>query len=781
MDSSKSRTRQISEISRLAFRHIFLPINAIIFGVVILLVAFGNTQEGLFLGAIVLVNIALGFGQDVRAWVTLERLQLLTAFRIIRIENGTERSVLLQEIQKGDELKIRLGDQVPCDSIVVSENSLEVNEGLITGESDSFARAPGDALLAGSVVTSGSGIIRAQTPFSESTIAKMTAGLKRYSANPSPIQISIQRIIKYTVYVLLATIAFVVARGMLLHEPDIRIVENIGALASVLVPQGLVVSVTLLFTFGASHFYNRHVLLQEVNATEKFGHIKNLCMDKTGTLTENSLTVEHMKVPDGSPEQDARKISAAYVHASGDSSQIIRAIETFAGSEPGGDVLDTVSFSSWRQYGAVCLRYGASNINVLVGASEVFLPHLESDTERQWLEALIGEYSQAGKHILCVVKTKGSDATKAPREIGAEKLSVVAVFVFGNKLREGIRDSIDFFQERGVVIRILSGDNAETARVIASAAGIHNTDALITGPEMESWDATDFAKNARNYAIFARIRPEQKEKIIEALKKDGFTAMVGDGANDALALKKADLGIAMADGSSATRQIAAVVLMGNSFTELPGGVRLADSMIENIEIFASIFMNQTFVSFLLFVALSLAGFDFPLTPLNISFINYFAVGMPGILISYWAIRPLQKTTPVGKAPFLRRVLPLPAALSVVEAAAALVLFAWAQANNTVPASLLIITFVLSAYCYFLLAPRLYSGPLASVQRIQLLCLGLIEVVVLSAAFKISLVLDFFNIAAPLQAGVTAAVLVALVCAVVQFAAVRVFFRSATAH
>jgi cation-transporting ATPase E len=403
-----------------------------------------------------------------------------------------------------------------------------------------------------------------------------------------------------------------------------------------------------------------------------------------------------------------------------------------------------------------------------VGASEVFLPHLESDKEREWLKALISEYSRAGKHILCVARTKASDATKAPRDIANEKLSIVAVFVLSNKLREGIRDSVNFFQERGVVIRILSGDNPETARVIASAAGIHNTDALITGAEMETWDAADFANNASKYAIFARIKPEQKEKIIEALKKDGFTAMVGDGANDALALKKADLGIAMADGSSATRQIAAVVLMGNSFTELPGGVRLADSMIENIEIFASIFMNQTFVSFLLFAAVSLAGFDFPLTPLNISFINYFAVGMPGILISYWAIRPLPKTTPVGKAPFLQRILPLPLALSVVEAVAALGLFAWAQIHGMVPAPLLIITFILSAYCYFALAPRLYSGPLASIQRIQLLVLGIIELFVLCFAFKIPLVLDFFNIAVPSFSGIEVATFLALLTGAAMF-------------
>ena len=192
--------RQIIEIAHLLARHVFLPINAIIFSVVILLVLFGNTQEGMFLCAIVAINIVMGFVQDVRAWITLERLQLLTAFRILRINpDGSETNVLLQDIRKNDTLRLSLGDQVPCDGELISTAYLEVSEGLITGESDSFARKPKEILLAGSVVTAGSGIIRAKTSFSESAISKMTEGLKRYTANPSPIQISIQRIIQYTV------------------------------------------------------------------------------------------------------------------------------------------------------------------------------------------------------------------------------------------------------------------------------------------------------------------------------------------------------------------------------------------------------------------------------------------------------------------------------------------------------------------------------------------------------------------------------------------------------
>lgn len=772
--------RIIEEVGRIAFRHVFLPINAIIFSVVVLLITFGNANEGLFLGAIVFVNIALGFGQDLRAWIMLERLQVATAPRTLRVNaDGTTESVPLDAIRRGDLLQLKLGDQVPCDGELVSGTSLEVNEGLITGESNSFPRSPGESLLAGSVITSGTGVVRANTPFSESIIAKMTVGLKRYSANPSPIQLSIQRVITYTVYVLVVMIALVVARGYFMHQPELRVIESIGALASVLVPQGLVVSVTLLFTFGAAHFYNRNVLLQEVNATEKFGHIKNLCMDKTGTLTENTLTVESMSIPSGD-ESRARELVAAYLEHSGDSSQLMRAIDSYIGEKRGGSARHALAFSSWRRYGGICIDWeGSADECILAGAPEAFLDHL-SPLEKERLQQFLAEHTSAGKHVMAFVRTESVNGT-VPSSLEASHATLLALFVLVNKLRPGIQDSVNFFQDRGITIRILSGDNAETVRAIASAAGVHGTDAAITGAEMEHWSVADYAQKARDYVIFARIRPEQKEKIIEALKQDGFTAMVGDGANDALALKKADLGIAMLDGSQAARQIAAVVLMHNSFTELPGGVRLADSMIENIEIFASIFLNQTFLSFLLYCTLTLAGFDFPLTPLNISLINYFAVGMPGMLISWWAIMPEARPKPVSKAPFFSRVIPMPLMLSFFELVASAFVYYYALVSGANPTSLLVILFVVMGFLYFTLTPRTHTGEITRAQRIQLLVMGVVDALFLYAAFAIPLVAVFFNVTKPRSTDAFIASLTGIVVGIVMVFIARVISTGQKRH
>lgn len=772
--------RTVREVTLIALRHILLPINAIIFAVVVLLIVFGETREGLFLGSIVLLNIILGFGQDVRAWLLLERLQLLTIPKARRLtSDGREEEIPLEELTKGDRIALKLGDQIPCDGVMLSSNSLEVNEGLITGESDSFAKGEGATVLAGSVVTSGMGTMRVDTSFAESRMAKMARGLKRYSANPSPIQESIETIIRYTVAVLVAVALFIIGRGIITHEATVHIVEQIGALASVLVPQGLVVSTTLLFTYGAGHFYNRHVLLQEVNATEKFGRVKNLCMDKTGTLTENELTVKRLEVPAGGSEAETKEFAALYVRHSGDSSQTIRALANFLPPAPERPIRDTLSFSSWRHYGGIVFAHeadGGADTAVFLGGPEVFSPHVKKDHERTWLAERTAEAAREGNRVLCIARVR---ASQVPHELSGNTLSVAGLFVLDNKLREGVQNAVNFFQDRGVTIRILSGDHPDTVRTIASRAGVKNTSAVITGAEMKGWSVEDYEKKAHDYALFTRIEPEQKEKLIEAFKKDGFTAMIGDGANDALSVKKADLGIALYDGAPATRQIAAVVLMRNSFIELPAGVRLADSMIENIEIFSAIFMNQTFNQFFFFILLALVGLAFPLAPLHITFINYFTVGFSGLLISFWAINPPERTTPASMRPFLARVLPFPLALSVVQTLAMIAIMI--AGSRIIPgvqvAPLLTIGIIVFSLAFLALASEFYSGGLIRARRLALAAFVAIEAVMLYAAFQIPIVLTFFTIPLPSLTGTEIALAIAIIASILQYAVAKSFFAN----
>ncbi len=739
--------RMALEITYLIARNVFILVNIIIFSVVGLLIYFGDMREGLSLAVIISINMVLGIIQDVNAWIVLERLQVLTAMRVTRVRaDGTREIVSPEALAKGDRIALSLGDTVPCDSTLAESRMLEVSESVITGESASFPRAVGEPLLAGSVITAGHGIATADTTFRESRIAKMTARIKRYTVNESPIQRTITTVVTYTGYLLIAAILFIIAHGSLTGAPWVDTVKTIGALSAVLVPQGLVVAATLLFAFGGIHFYRRHVLLREANATEKLARIKNLCVDKTGTLTENALTVETLIVPEGVERAHAETLTRAYV-ASSDTSELMRSLDAFLGKNANElEILGELPFSSWRQYGGALLGDAGAPVAVLAGTPEVFTPHM-SEIHRAWLMEIITKEAGAGKRVFCLVRDEAASALPQTLEDTDARLTPLAVFVLTNQLREGTRATIDFFQERGVRIRVLSGDNTETIQAVTRAAGINQPDKLITGAEMSGWTQADYDERAKDYTIFARIVPEQKEHIIDALKKDGFTAMVGDGANDALAIKKADVGVAMFDGTPATRQIAAVVLMRNSFAELPDGVRLADSIIENLYLFGAVFMNQTALGFFLYVFLTALAHPFPFSPLNIAFTSYFAIGIPNMLIGYWAIRPAGEVGKAGAESFVRKVFPYALTSGAVAALflTGILLIPTNALGAASAATLSVLAFAVLGYLFFVMAPLAYSTAKRPTRGWELLGVGVGEVALAAVVLAIPFARTFFDL------------------------------------
>jgi cation-transporting ATPase E len=736
---------KLREFWQILYRNVFLITNGIIFSVVALLFVFGQFRAATFLGIISLANIIFGLSQDINAWLSLEKLQLLTAPHVLRVnEGGTKSSILAEEVERGDRIALKIGDQVPCDSVLTDALGFEVNEGLITGESSSLVKQKGDHLLAGSVVTAGSGQVQVETVFRESRIARMTEGIKVHSLSASPIQQSLNKVVRYAGYVLVVAIAFAIARGIVVAEPVVSTVLSVGTLASMLVPQGLIFAVTLFFAYGAANLFRKNVLLQEINATEKLGRIKNLCMDKTGTLTENTLTVEAVQVAPNVDGAVAESLVASYIHGTVDTSETLSAVAKFLKNQTPKAVVEAQPFSSWRQYGAVRVESGAGGTAVFVGSPDAFLPHLLSGGEREWLTQLLRVNASEGKRVLCVAQCS---VPTLPKDLSTVELSIVAVFVFHNNIREGISDTVNFFQGRGVHIRIISGDNPETVSAVAKAAGVNNPGKVITGGEIAKWSALDFERNVGQYTVFARIVPEQKEKIIEAFKKDGFTAMVGDGANDALAIKKADLGIAMFDGAPATRQLAAIVLVNNSFTALPGGVELADGIIRDIETFSSVVLNQTLIGLFLFVALSLFGYAYPLTPFNVTLINYFTIGIPSLLISYWTIYPSGKAPRVSTEPFLARVMPFAAWSAVIQTVGVALMFAVNAVYFKVspPNTIVLLAFTALSFTFFACAPAVYQGALSLAKRAQIFSLALAELVLLVASFHVPLFLSFFNV------------------------------------
>jgi cation-transporting ATPase E len=774
--------RILPNVGSIIFRNVFLLVNIIIFFVVILLFIFDNKQAGLFLGIVFFLNTFITIAEDIHARVLLEKLQMLTALRVIRLnQDKTETSILAEEIIKKDLLKLKLGDQVPCEGILISTNNLEISEALITGESDSFSKKEGEKIIAGAIITSGSGIMEAQSLYRESRLAKIAGDVKKYVANPSSIQTAINTVIKYSSYILVVVLLFVFIRGILAHASKLEMVTNAGALASTLVPQGLVVVITLLFAIGAANYSRRNVLFQEINATEKLGRIKNLCIDKTGTLTDNILVVEDMHVIQGFREENARSLVYTCILGLSDSSQTILAVKTYLENNDKEDgkekeIVNALSFSSWRRYGAVEVREDGILQTIFVGTPDIMLPRISNAVEKKWLENVLEENTKTGKRVLCV-----TCANKAglPKDLKEVNLSVMAIFVFRNTLRSGIKDAIKFFQNRGVRIRVLSGDNALTVRAVTESVGIIGAENVVTGKEMEKWSDSDFKIQAHKYTVFAQILPEQKVKLVEAFKKDGFTAMVGDGVNDALAMKKSDLSIAMFDGVPVTRQLADVILLTNSFSDLPGAVELADHFIRSIEINSGVYINMSLAGLFFFIIISIFGYSYPLTPLNITFINYFTVGFSGILIAYWALRPAGKILPTNDKPFLKRVMPLVFYCAIVEAIGLALVFVLSPDYLKIASSntLILFSFIAFGFLFLLFGANVYCGALTKKEKFQLSMLGVFQIIVLYLMLQIPFIIRFFNITLPFPSFifVTEALLVILVCGLVQYFMVQKFF------
>ncbi len=771
----KFNKRIFQEIGVIVYHAIVSLTNIIILAVTVLLFFFNEIQAGLFIVSTLFLVVVLRLVQEIRARLALEKLRLLTAPRVMRLGEGDiEEPVFTEEIKIGDKIRLKHGDQVPCDSVLEHAECLEVNEALLSGESNSLPKLAGEKILAGSIVTAGSGIARVETLFAESRISKMTQGIKKYSVRESPIQRAVDRVIKYTGYLLVVVILYVIIRGVAVHELIVRVVKDIAALTSMLVPQGLVIAITVLFAYGAIRLFQKHVLLQEVNASEKLGRIKNLCIDKTGTLTQNSLAVENMCLAPGITKSQAENLAAAYVRGTGDSSSVNLAINKFLESNFTGIIVKALPFTSQRRYGSVRVSFENEEIVVLAGSSDFLLAHLSDDGEKNWLAQLIETYSREGKHLVCVARGRGDSLTVGTSMPG---ISAVALFVFRDELREGIREAVDFFQSRGVLFRVISGDNLETVRAVAAAAGINRPDLAVSGQELESWGVNEFDKRIKNYRIFARIKPEQKEKIVEALKRDGFTAMVGDGANDALAVKKADLGIAMFDGAPATRQLASIVLMNNSFSALPQGARYADNIIANIEIIASLFFNLVMTGFLLFIILSFFGYSYPLTPQNITVINFFTIGLSSIPIFFWALRPNKRVSPAINESFLRKVLPFSTVCAFISAIGIAAVFLigpdylkTAESNTPV-----VLAFIAIYFIFFVLTPRVYSGDTTREQKSAFFFLAVLEPLLIYFGFKVPFLVSLFTMSHPTLKNIIEVLVVAAICGAAQYVFAKKYF------
>jgi len=631
-------SRTVAEIVR---ANVFTRFNALLGSMLVLILIVGPIQDALF-GFVLIANAAVGIGQELRAKRTLERLAVLTSPRAQIVREGEVRVAPVTNVVLDDVLELQPGDQIVVDGQVVEAHSLEVDESLLTGEAEAVAKRPGDDVFSGSFVAAGSGRFRATRVGAEAYAAQLAEQARRFTLTRSELRAGIDQILRIVTWLLIPTAALLLASQLRSNASVHDALRGSVAGTVAMVPEGLVLLTSVAFAVGVVRLARRNVLVQELPAVEVLARVDVLCIDKTGTLTEGRLVVEEVEVLNGDGgENSHREALAALAKADPQPNVTLRAIgEASSIASDGWLATETVPFSSARKWSGA--EFGTKGTWVL-GAPDVLLRDAP-DAEPTLRRAL--EHAEAGRRVVLLART---DAP-LDRERVPEAIAPVAFVILGDRVRETASDTLAYFAAQSVEVKVISGDHPETVAAVARRVGLPGAEVAFDAQALPT-DVEGSADVLERHSIFGRVTPQQKRAIVGALQSRGHVvAMTGDGVNDVLALKDADIGIAMGTGSSATRAVAQLVLLDSTFDPLPSVVAEGRRVLGNIERTSNLYVTKTVYAMLLSLGVGVVGLPFPFLPRHLTLVGALTIGIPSFFL---AIAPNEERARPG---FLRRVL-----------------------------------------------------------------------------------------------------------------------------
>lgn len=632
-DVPATPTRTIAQIVR---SNVLTRFNALLGGMLAIILVVGPLQDALF-GVVLVANALIGIVQEVRAKRTLDRLTLLTSPKATVIRDGATKRVPLGEVVLDDVLVVGPGDQVVVDGRVLVAPSLEVDEALLTGEADPVEKRPGDEVLSGSFVVAGTGAFRATKVGRASYAARLAADARLFSLSRSELRDGTDIILTWV------TVA-IVPTGALLFWSQLRASDGwreamSGAVAGTvaMVPEGLVLLTSLAFGVAVVRLARRRVLVQELPAVEGLARVDVLCIDKTGTLTEGNLAVERVEVL--APTLPVEDALAALALADQRPNATMRAIAERYTSPPGWTATGGVPFSSARKWSATAFGDDGAWVT---GAPEIVAAAAPVSAKAG--RAIVRE-AELGKRVVLLAHSDGLGGGDGL----PEGLIAAAYVVLADTVRADAAETLRFFERQDVAVKVISGDHPRTVAAIAGRLGLAGAHDAIDARELPT-DPEALAEIVETRSVFGRVSPQQKREMVGALKARGHTvAMTGDGVNDALALKDADIGVAMGSGSEATRALAQLVLLDSSFAALPPVVAEGRRVLGNIERTSGLYLTKTAYSMLLALAVGVAGFVFPFLPRHLTLIGALTIGVPSFFL---ALAPNEDRFRAG---FIRRV------------------------------------------------------------------------------------------------------------------------------
>ena len=654
-----ARSRSLSDIIR---ANTFTWFNGLIGTLWVMMLLVAPIQDSLF-GFVIVANTGIGIIQEWRASRTLAKLAVIGESKPVVRRDGTDVEVSPSEVVLDDIIVLRTGDQLVVDGVVVQADGLEIDESLLTGEADPVSKAKGEAAMSGSFVVAGSGLYQATRVGKDSFAAGLTEQAKKFHLTNSELRDAVNGFIRVVSF-LLVPVGLLLLWSQLVRA-DLPFREAMrGTIAGVvtMVPEGLVLLTSIAMAVSVIRLARKRVLVQDMPAVEVLARVDTMCVDKTGTLTQPGMQVRDVvPVGDpaslGDPDQLPRILGAMGASESNPNPTLEAIAATYP--SPGWPVTGSVPFSSARKWSAATFDGQGT---WLLGAPEMLLA--DGDAVRARAEELAGD----GARVLLLARAE----TTPTADAGPGAVEAVALVVINQQLRPDAADTVAYFLEQDVTVKVISGDNATTVGAIARLAGVPGADKPVDARGLPT-DPSELAEVMMSANVFGRVTPAQKQEMVDALHlKKATVAMTGDGVNDVLALKNADLGIAMGSGSGATRAVAQLVLLDNKWSVMPGVVAEGRRVLGNIERVADVFLTKSFYAMIISIIVGITAITFPFLPRHLSLISALTIGIPGFFLA------LMPNTERFRPGFLRRVLLFAAPSGVIAATAALASFKLAQ-------------------------------------------------------------------------------------------------------
>ncbi|MGW2190508.1 cation-translocating P-type ATPase [Streptomyces sp. NPDC001719] len=663
-------SRSTAEIAR---ANIFTRFNAIIGVLFLIILIVGPIQDGLF-GFVIVANTAIGIVQELRAKKTLDSLAVIGEAKPTVRRDGEPSTIPTGEIVLGDLIELGPGDKCVVDGEVREADGLEIDESLLTGEADPVLKKPGDKVMSGSFVVAGGGAYTATKVGREAYAAQLAEEASRFTLVHSELRTGISRILKYVTWMMLPTAVGLVISQLVVQGHDWReAVRRMVAGIVPMVPEGLVLLTSVAFAIGVIRLGRKQCLVQELPAIEGLARVDTVCLDKTGTLTEGGMDVSELRVlMKNADEAYVRQVLGALGESDPRPNASLKAIIDAYPDGSGWRCTESLPFSSARKYSGAALNGpDTESSNWLLGAPDVLLPDGHPSLSE------IEQLNAQGMRVLLLARAQRE--LDDPRVV--EDVSPTALVVLEQRLRPDAGDTLRYFAQQDVSAKVISGDNAVSVGAVAAKLGLPGAEAPVDARRLPA-EKEPMAKVLEDGSVFGRVTPQQKRDMVAALQSRGHTvAMTGDGVNDVLALKDADIGVSMGSGSEATRAVAQIVLLDNSFATLPSVVAEGRRVIGNITRVATLFLTKTVYSVLLAILVVCSRVPYPFLPRHLTLLSTLTIGVPAFFLA------LAPNTERARPHFVRRVMRYAVPAGLLAGAATFAAYLVARAYYTGPDSL----------------------------------------------------------------------------------------------